>query len=155
MRFTENINSASPPPADYTRISEIPNIGISSHRSAVGADQYFVTAIDSPISPRVFQGANGETRWAFDHSKWPKSVVMRLGGLWLGETLLPGLVDTLHDTVEAQDLMKRFLKSLKKEDFTKVSEFWIGKEAMEMLKSGKRLATAAHESPPEFDLKLP
>jgi hypothetical protein len=155
MRFALNVNSTRPPGADYLSVSEIPNVGFSSHRSGVGSDQYIVSALDSPISPRKFQGASGETRYAYDHSNWPGSVVVGFGGLWLGETLLPGIVDTLHDTPEAQALMKRFLKSLKQESFKKVDIYWIGREAMEMLKSGKRLATAAHESPPEYDLTLP
>ncbi len=37
----------------------------------------------------------------------------------------------------------------------KVREWWLAREAMKMLKAGKRLTTTAEQSPPEFDLKLP
>ncbi len=155
LQFVKNVNITSPPQAAITRVTDIPTVGFATHRSSVGSDQYLVSSQDAPIMPDTIRGAQGETRFVYNHSKWPKSVVMRLGGLWLGRTLLPGLVDTLHDTTDAQALMKRFLKSLKSEDFNKVDIYWVGKEAMAMLKAGRRLATAAYESPPEFDLTLP
>ncbi|CAA9489481.1 MAG: hypothetical protein AVDCRST_MAG91-464, partial [uncultured Sphingomonadaceae bacterium] len=93
--------------------------------------------------------------WTLDNSDNEESVILTMAGIWEDETLLPGLMDTLHQTPVAQQLMKWFLTALKKESFTKIESWWVGKEAMEMLRAGKRLTTTAVQSPPEFDLKLP
>ena len=58
-------------------------------------------------------------------------------------------MDTLHETPVAQQLMKWFLAALKAEGFTKVDMYWMGKEALEMWKAGKRLSQA-EQSPPEL-----
>jgi hypothetical protein len=51
--------------------------------------------------------------------------------------------------------MNVFSAALKAEGFDKVDQWWVGREAMKMLKRGERLSTAAVQSPPAFDLKLP
>jgi hypothetical protein len=48
--------------------------------------------------------------------------------------------------------MKRFRAAMK-ESFTRVRAFWVGPQAMELLRNGKRL-TLAEQCPPEMDLKL-
>jgi hypothetical protein len=73
----------------------------------------------------------------------------------MGDILLPGLADTLHQAQASQRLMKGFLQSLKRNGFTKVESWWLGPEAMQMLRGGKRLTKTAVQSPPEFDLKFP
>lgn len=80
--------------------------------------------------------------------------MLGMAGKWK-DMLLPGSMGTMHETAPAQQLMKWFLAALKAEGFTKVDIYWVGKEALEMLKAGKRLSTTAEQSPPEFDLKLP
>ena len=62
---------------------------------------------------------------------------------------------TLHENSVAQQLMKWFLSALKQKEFTKVREWWLGPEALEMLRAGRRLTTTAEQSPPEYDLELP
>jgi len=62
---------------------------------------------------------------------------------------------TVHETDDAQEVMRAFIKSLKSSFFKKVEIWWVGSEAMDMLRDGKRLCTAAEQSSSEFDLKLP
>lgn len=78
-----------------------------------------------------------------------------MAGLWRTGTLLPGIMDTMHDTPVAQQLMRWFLSALKQDGFVKIDLWWLGKEALEMLQAGKRLTETAEQSPPEFDHRLP
>ena len=110
---------------------------------------------DTKNNVHTFVGQNGEKRWTLDNCDNEETVILTMAGLWRGEMLLPGLLATLHETPVAQQLMKWFLAALKVEKFTKVDGWWLGKEALEMLKAGKRLSTTAEQSPPDFDLKLP
>jgi hypothetical protein len=104
---------------------------------------------------RKFTTNEGETIWSLNNGDNEHTIVLTMAGLWTDGTLLSGVVDTLHETSTAQQLMKWFLSALKKEGFSKIRRWWVGKEAMSMLKDGRRLATAAVQSPPEYDLKLP
>ena len=83
------------------------------------------------------------------------AVMLTLAGLWITGTLLPGNMSTMHTTAVAQRLMRWFLSALQQEGFTKVDLWWLGQQALEMLRAGKRLTTTAEQSPPEFDLRLP
>jgi len=94
----------------------------------------------------------GEKRWNLFNADNEETVSLIMAGLWKTGTLLPGGMATLYETPVAQQLMKWFLSALKQEGFTKVQDWWLGKEALEMLKAGRRLTTTAEQSPPEFDL---
>jgi hypothetical protein len=117
--------------------------------------KYVVSHRDTKNKVYVFTGNGGEKRWTLDNGDNEETVILTMAGLWKGEMLLPGIVKSLHETPVAQKLMKWFLAALKAEEFTKVKSWWLGKEALAMLKAGKRLSTTAEQSPPEFDLKLP
>jgi hypothetical protein len=110
---------------------------------------------DTKNHMRAYLSRNGEKRWSLDNGNNQETVILNMAGLWKTGTLLPGSMSTLHEAPVAQQLMKWFHSALKHEGFTKIREWWIGKEALEKLRSGKRLTTTAEQSPPEFDLKLP
>lgn len=100
-------------------------------------------------------GKNGEKRWTIYNRDNEETVILNLAGLWKTGTLLPGSISTLHATPVAQQLMKWFLAAIKNEGFTKIRDWWLGREAIDMLRAGKRLSTTAEQSPPEYDLKFP
>ena len=155
LKFVGLDNLATPDREIYLESSEIPNPGISTHESGNGSAGYMVSNRDTKNNVHTFVGQNGEKRWTLDNCDNEETVILTMAGLWRGEMLLPGLLATLHETPVAQQLMKWFLAALKVEKFTKVDGWWLGKEALEMLKAGKRLSTTAEQSPPDFDLKLP
>jgi hypothetical protein len=153
LKFVEMGNLTTPNRAIYLESSEIPNPGISTHETGNASAAYMVSHRDTKNHMQKLIGQRGEYRWTLDNGSNEETVILTMGGLWKDGILLEGLMDTLHQTPVAQQLMKWFLGALKQEGFTKVESWWLGKEALEMLRAGKRLTQAA-QSPPEFDLRL-
>ena len=154
LKFVEIGNLTTPNRAIHLRSSDIPNPGISTHETGHGSKAFMVSHRDLKNHMRAFVGSKGERRWTLDNGDNEETVILTLAGLWETGTLLPGVMDTLHQTPTAQQLMKWFLAALKQEGFTKVDIWWLGKEALKMLRAGGRL-TQAEQSPSEFDVKLP
>lgn len=155
LKFVEMGNLTTPDRAIYLTSSELPNPGISTHESGGGSAAFMVSHRDTKNHMNAFHGIKGERRWTLDNCDNEETVILRLAGLW-NDMMLPGLMDTLHTKNDvAQQLMKWFLSSLRQEGFTKVESWWLGREALAMLKAGKRLSTTAEQSPAQFDLKLP
>ncbi len=121
-------------------------------KSGHASTGYMVSQRDTKNNVHTFVQQRVE-RWTLDDCDNEETVILTMAGKWK-DMLLAGLMDTLHETPVAQQLMKWFLAALKAEGFTKVDMYWMGKETMEMWKAGKRLSQA-EQSPPEFDLKLP
>lgn len=155
LKFVVMGNITTPNRAIYLQSSDIPNPGIATHETGNGSTAYMVSLRDTKNNIRKFVGKSGEHRWTLDNGDNEESVILTMAGLWEDGTLLPGLIDTLHQTSVPQQLMKWFLSALKQEGFTKIERWWVGREAMAMLRSGKRLTTTAVQSPPQFDLKPP
>lgn len=155
LKFVVLGNLTTPNRPIYLHASDIPNPGVATHETGNASTAYMVSLRDTKNHMRKLVGKSGEQRWTLDNGDNEETVILTMAGLWEDGTLLPGLMDTLHQTPVAQQLMKWFLAALKQEGFTKIESWWVGKEAMEMLRSGKRLTTTAVQSPPEFDLKLP
>jgi hypothetical protein len=155
LKFVEMGNLTTPNRAIYLESAEIPNPGIATHETGSISQGYMVSHRDTKNHMHAFVGRKGEKRWSLDNGDNEETVILVMAGTWKTGTLLPGNMSTLHDNAVAQQLMKWFLSAMKQENFSKVREWWVGCEAMEMLKAGKRLTTTAEQSPPEFDLKLP
>ena len=155
VKFVEMGTLKSPNRAIYLESSQIPNPGIATHETGSLSQGYMVSLQDVKNHVDVSTTRKGEARWNLFSADNEEAVCLNLAGLWKTGTLLPGGIVTMHDTPVAQQLMKWFLVALKQEGFTKIESWWLGKEAMAMLKAGKRLTTTAEQSPPEFDLKLP
>ena len=153
LKFVETSNLTSPERDIYLESQQIPSPGISTHETGNSSVSYMVSLRDTKNNVHTFIGHGGEKRWTLDNSDNEETVILTMAGLWKEEMLLPGLMDTMHETPISQQLMKWFVAALKAEGFTKVDNWWLGKEAMMMLKAGKRLSTTAEQSPPEFDLK--
>ena len=50
-------------------------------------------------------------------------------------------MSTLHETSVAQQLMRWFLSAPKQEGFASVERWWLGRDALALLRSGRRLST--------------
>lgn len=155
LKFVEMGTLSTPNRAIYLESSQIPNFGIATHETGSLSKGYMVSFQDTKNHMNVSTLKNGEKRWNLFNADNEETVTLGMAGLWKTGTLLPGSMATLHETLVAQKLMKWFLSALKQEGFTKVREWWIGPEALEMLRAGRRLTTTAEQSPPEYDLKLP
>jgi hypothetical protein len=155
LKFVELGNLTTPDRATYLDASDIPGPGVSTHETASCSTAYMVSLRDAKNHMRKFIGRNGEHRWTLDNGDNEETVILTMAGLWGTDTLLPGLMATVHQSAVAQQLMRQFLAALNQEGFYKIESWWLGSQAMEMLKSCKRLTTTAVQSPPEFDLRMP
>lgn len=153
LKFVETGSLTDPNRAVYLESSEIPEPGMATHETGSASKHYMVSHRDTKNRMNEFVDDSGQRRWNLFNGDNEETVILTIAGRW-NDMLLPGLMDTLHETPVAQQLMKWFLAALKAEGFTKVDLYWMGKEALEMLKAGKRLSQA-EQSPPEFGLKLP
>jgi hypothetical protein len=154
LKFVEMGTLTTPDRAIYLSCVEIPDPGIATHETGSQSRAYLVSHRDIKNHMSVSVTKKGEKRWNLFNGDNEETVSLNMAGFWKTGTLLPGNMATLRETQVAQQLMKWFLGALKQEGFTKVRDWWLGKEALEMLKTGKRLATTAEQSPPEFDLRL-
>lgn len=155
LKFVETGNFTTPNRAIYLHSSEIPNAGIATHETGSQSVSYLVSHRDTKNHVRAFVGHKGEKRWDLNNGDNDETVTLTMAGLWKNDILLPGCMSTLHQGPAAQQFMKWFLAALREERFAKEKSWWLGREALEMLRAGKRLAMTAEQSPPEFDLQKP
>ena len=152
LRFVEGGTMFSSNRNEYLEATEISDLGVASHETGSQSTGYMVTLRDEENNVRTSTMKNGALRWDLHNSDTPGSVILTPAGLWK-EMLLAGNVGTVHDDPVAQMLMKRFQSAIKSESFAKAGRFWVGREALEFLDSGRRLSTTAEQSPPEFDIR--
>ncbi|MBF2715069.1 hypothetical protein [Agrobacterium vitis] len=138
--------------------SEISQPGIATNETASGSISYLIVPRGAHLQTREYineeSSRPGTKEWSVYNGFNEESVEVTLAGLWKEGTLLPGSVKTMHTTKWAQAIMRNFQSELKKEDFKKVQSWWLGREALQMLRTGKRLSVTAVQSPPEYDLTL-
>ena len=155
LQFVETGAFAKPNRNIYLSSSDIPNAGISTHETGNSSIEYMVSHRDEKNKVQQFVDDTGKQRWLLTNFDNDDVVLLTMAGIWKTNILLPGLMDTLHETPVSQQLMKWFLSALKQENFVKIEHWWLGGEAMDLFKMGWRLTKTAEQSPPEFDLKLP
>lgn len=155
LKFVEMGVTTTPNRAIYLTSNEIPNPGIATHETGSMSEAYLVSHRDTKNAITGFIDRKGENRWSLANSDNEDSVILTISGLWKTGTLLPGNIATLHSSQAAQQLMKRFQSALRREGFSRIRGWWLGAEALERLKAGKRLTVTAEQSPPQFDFVLP
>lgn len=129
---------------------DIPDLGNASNATAINSASFLVCSPDVEINIRSLTIAGGKTRFAFDQLSNPDTVTFTPGGLWECDILLHGRVATVSQSKVSQALVRRYLKALQK-TFNKVKAFYVGPQALVLLRSGRRLTISA-QSPREFDL---
>ncbi len=137
--------------ASFAAGAELPDLGKASVDQGVACDSFLVCDRAMPITLRVLEIAGGD-RVCLDQISNPDSIVFNPGGVWSEDIVLNGCIGTASESQASQALMRRFQSSIKK-CFTKVKAFYVGPNALGLLKSGKRLAGAV-QSPKEYDLSL-
>lgn len=155
LKFVETGITSNPNRAIYLESDEIPEPGLATHETASRSKAYLVSHRETRNHTRSETRPNGQKRWDVRLADNEEAVLLSLGGLWTTGTLLPGIMDDMHGNAVTKELIKAFSTALKKQGFKKVRSWWVGPEAMQMLKEGKRLATTAEQSPAAYDLGLP
>jgi hypothetical protein len=142
--------SAARTVSPYTNSSEIKNLGKADHDQTSACASYLVYPVGTKIIPVSFTQENGNTIYSWTQLNNEDTVVFRPAGLWTDGICIYGEISTIHDSFNSKRLMKIFQKQFSI-SFEKVKSFWLGREANEMLMSGKRL-TMAVQSPLEYNL---
>jgi hypothetical protein len=136
----------------YGRGADIPNLGDATSDSAINCQAFLVCGRETPIRPRPLGTIEPAARFSIDQLLNPDTVTFTPGGMRREDVLLHGRVATASDSMISQGLMKRFHSAIRR-SFTRVKAFYVGPNALGLLRSGMRL-TISVQSPREFDLAI-
>lgn len=170
LRYTRFDHVTKLPPESFASAADIPHLGIATHPSAGGGDTYLVCDREMTVKPRPLRTVTiadlerasdtekkrlmpvlGVERFAIDQLFNPDTITFDAGGIWKGNILLNGSIGSASDSKISLELMKRFISTIKSK-FKKVRAFYVGPQAMDLLKKGARL-TISEDSPTNYDLK--
>ncbi len=151
LQFVETGLFDSPSVQPVYSLLGAPNLG---HLAAGDHNQgpcYLVASREISIDVRPVPQRRGGTKYAVDQQENPKTIAFRPSGVFGENCLIDGQVGTISDDPNSLELFQLFLKEMRRQ-FTKVKEFYVGKEAGELLDKGWRL-TGNAKSPTLYDLK--
>ena len=135
----------------YHRGEDIPDLGIAPGESHASCPCFLVC--DPSLKLNAYP-VDGGRAYAFNQLRNPDTITYWTGGLWK-DILLYGGFQTCTGTFSttAKKLLQRYTYHLRKH-FKYIGAYYVGKEAEERLRQGKRL-TLAEQTPRNFDLQLP
>lgn len=137
----------------YKSVFYVPNIGVALSGDWNRLDNYWITKKTTLINVREVPQKTGETKFAVDQMNNPKSIEMKLGGIYREKNVIvAGRISTISEDSDSNELYNIFTTKLKKE-FKKIGVFYVGKKAEDKLRLGWRLVTN-EKSPKEYDLAL-
>ena len=136
----------------YLSYRDIPDLGRALHRSAVANRRYLISPKGTVLHTRDVPQRSGGVLFAVDLMLNEESIAFSPGGRYGHDVLLYGMVGTLLQPVAASKSLYAFVAKGFRQNFKKIREYFVGKEALDLMGSGVRLAMDA-TSPPEFDLK--
>ena len=113
---------------------------------------YLIIPEDSKVAIRKVPQRRGGTKYAIDQLENPQSVVIKPGGVFKDGILIAGSFGTVSKSEFSEKMFKMLSKNIKS-TFTKIGQFYVGKNAKLRLLSGWRLTTN-EKSPLEYDLQL-
>lgn len=120
------------------------------HPNAGAGYTYLVTPEGVQVAIREIALHAGGVRYSVDQLINPVSITLTHGGFYAPDILLYGRVATCSDHPDAARLYRAFASSIAK-FFPRVRAFYVGPQAMELLKKGCRLTIGA-DSPRDYDL---
>jgi hypothetical protein len=133
----------------YQSARDIPKLGVANADAAVSCDSYLVAESSVVIRPRAITLQNGETRFGIDQLVSSTTVLLTPAGSTNGLVLYGTVSSAWAD--EASIKIFRMFERATKKHFQKIKAFWVGANALQQLRDGRRL-TIAVQSPKEFDL---
>ena len=151
LQFVETGLFDSPSVEPIHSLLGAPNLGHLSAGDHNQAPCYLVASQEIFIDVRPVPQRRGGTKYAVDQQQNPKTIAFRPSGAFGENCLIDGQVGTISDESSSLELFQLFRKQMRRQ-FTKVKEFYVGKEAGELLDKGWRL-TANVKSPPLYDLR--
>jgi hypothetical protein len=138
----------------YDSLFDTPDLGTTISGDWNRIDNYLILKRSIPINIREVPQRTGEIKFAVDQLTNPKSIELKLGGIYQKKenVIVAGRVSTISDVEDSKELYKLFTNKIKK-GFEKIGTFYVGKKALEKLKSGWRLVTN-EKSPKEYDFSI-
>jgi hypothetical protein len=110
---------------------------------------YLLNRSEAAVSVRRLETMQG-ARFFVDELLNPESATLALGHRPSVSVLTPGSIGTTSKAGEGVQIVWEFRKAMANY-FTKVRAYWVGPEALALLRSGARL-TLSEQSAPSFDL---
>lgn len=138
----------------YYSLFESPNVGYTLSGDWNRIDSYLISKKSTSLHIREVPQRLGEMKFAVDQMKNPKSIEIKLGGIFQEKenVIVAGRVATISEDYDSMELFKLLSTKIKKE-FKKIGTFYVGKSAEQKLKEGWRLVTN-EKLPREYDLTL-
>jgi hypothetical protein len=170
VKYVKAGRSISPIPQIVNRGEDIPNLGTAPGESHTSCPMFLICDSSLKLKARPIGNGRmtsessleleplpigmGERTYSFDQMENPDTISFQTGGLWK-DILLYGRFATCTATFSlvARKLLQRYTYQVRKE-FKYIGAYYVGQEAEEMLKQGKRL-TLAEQTPKSFDLQIP
>jgi hypothetical protein len=129
------------------------NFGLVDSGIATLAERYLVVPGNEPIHVRSVAQYDGSVKYAIDQLSNPRTVTVQPGGLFKDQCVIAGSIGTGSDDPVSISLYRLFAREIKKR-FVFIKPFWVGPEALHLLRAGARL-TEDIRQPPEWDLRPP
>lgn len=138
----------------YDSAFDIPNLGFTEHGDWNLSQSYFVIPKSNILSIRDIPQRKGGIKYAVDGNINKDNIEFKPCGIYTGKEniIVAGRIATISETAFSQQLYKEFATKIKK-NFSKIEEFYVGKEAEQKLRSGWRLVTN-EKLAAGFDLKI-
>ena len=152
LTYTRIDNQLQPDFDQYKRGEDIPGLGTASAASGVACTTFLVTRRTTKIQVEESAGLAGVRRYHVSQLSNPDSVTLTPAGVWTDGTILYGRVATCSGSEISKTLMRLFRGAIRQR-FAPMHHYWVGPQALDCLKVGRRL-TIAVQSPPEFDLEV-
>lgn len=153
MRYVRTGTCDSEAVTFFDTVADIPSLGVAEKGDQVLEPSFLVVSAATGVVVRRLALRDGSTRLTIDQLENPSSVVLSPGGVFRGEDLIAGSLGTGSFTDESRALYKEIVAHLRKR-FAKVRSFYVGPEASQALKNGRRLTTCVR-APLELDLVPP
>ena len=134
----------------FDSFSSLPDLGIAQAGDSNFEPTFLVLPSEVAIRVRTVPQRSSGAKYAVDQLENPGTIVIRPGGRYGESAVIAGMVGSVHDDPETENLFSDFSQALKKH-FTRVKSYLVGPGARKLLNSGGRL-TKNVNAPKEFDL---
>lgn len=150
IKYTLVGRSESPEPPFYTAAQDIPKLSVAQVGDALHEASYIVLPADFDCKVREVKRPGGVIGWVVDQLTNPDAVVLRPGGTFKREAIIPGEISTIGATEIATSLFRTMVPFIIG-DFRRIQSYWVGEDAAALLRKGRRL-TRAISDPAKYDL---
>jgi hypothetical protein len=139
-------------PRVYASLLLTEDLGISRTGAAIRSPTYLAIRVGESIHLEAAPQRKGGVRYSLTQAGNPRSIAIRLGGIFEDSCVVAGTVGRVSDHPDSLALYDAYVKELTK-GFRKIRFSRVGPDAARLLQEGKRLVTMGIDEPPEYDLK--